>query len=331
VVRIAPNELSYTDGAAWKDIYANRPGHLPFKRNPTWLKKMAPDDPFSIMGPSEEAHARMRKAFSNSFSEKSLKEQSPVIEGYVEAMMNQLKSPTSGRQWKEKTVDIVKWIEFTAFDISGDLSFGESFDCIKNGKAHYWVEIAQSFGKGLALIASVNNYPPLEKFLRFIIPKKIMQRQLDHRKMSAEKARKRLAWKTDRPDFITPTKKHVDSRNSISDKEWELNMAVIVFAGSETTASVLYAIMRELVQSRGALSRLTHEIREAFEVEKDITIGSTGNLPYLNAVINEGLRMDPAVVIGNPRVVPEGGDTICGEHVPAGVRNSFHHSSHSRH
>lgn len=45
-----------------------------------------------------------------------------------------------------------------------------------------------------------------------------------------------------------------------------------------------------------------------------------GNLPYLNAVINEGLRIAPPSVIGVPRIVPKGGDTICGQWVPEGVR-----------
>ena len=44
IVRCAPNELSYADAAAWKDIYASRPGHLPFQRNQSWFKKMRPDE-----------------------------------------------------------------------------------------------------------------------------------------------------------------------------------------------------------------------------------------------------------------------------------------------
>jgi hypothetical protein len=50
IVRIAPNELSFTDVRAWKDIYGNRPGHAPFERNQTWFQKEHPDDPSSIMG-----------------------------------------------------------------------------------------------------------------------------------------------------------------------------------------------------------------------------------------------------------------------------------------
>ncbi len=41
---------------------------------------------------------------------------------------------------------------------------------------------------------------------------------------------------------------------------------------------------------------------------------------YLNAVIEEGLRIAPPFPAGLPRVVPPGGDTVCGEWLEAGVR-----------
>jgi len=319
IVRIAPNELSYADGAAWKDIYGNRPGHQPFERNNIWFRKLTPDEPYSIMGTNEEAHARMKRAFSNSFSEKSLKDQAPIIESYVDMLMHQLKAPTAGRTWTEKIVDLTQWFNFLTFDISGDLSFGESFDCLKTGKAHYWVEITQSFGRGLSLVASINHYPPFHKLLRYVIPQHIYQRQLDHRRMSAEKARKRLDMDVERPDWVSPTKSYNDQKAVLSDSEWELNMSILVFAGSETTSTALTAIARRLVQNRGALYRVTQEIRSTFADESEIKLATTSNLPYLNAVINEGMRIDPPTVIGIPRVVPPGGDTICGKWVPGGV------------
>ncbi|PSN71985.1 benzoate 4-monooxygenase cytochrome P450 [Corynespora cassiicola Philippines] len=330
IVRIAPNELSYADSAAWKDIYGNRPGHKIFERNPLWFKKLNPGDPQSIMGPDEEAHARFRRAFTQSFSEKSLRDQSPVVQSYVDLFINQLKAPVSGRKWKEKTVDLAQWLNFLTFDISGDLSFGESFDCLKNGKAHPWVELTQDFGKGVGLLATVNQYPPADKLLRFILPKKIMQKQIDHRDMSAAKVRKRMALNTDRPDFITPAKKHSDQKGALTEAEWDLNMAIFVFAGSETTASALVAITRELVQNRGALHRLTQEIRGAFENESQINHDSTGNMEYLNAVINEGLRLCPPVVIGVPRITPKDGETVCGKWVPGNTYVSYNQFAANR-
>jgi cytochrome P450 len=135
VVRIAPNELSFIDARAWKDIYGNRPGHAPFERNRTWFQKQMIDDPSSIMGPEENDHSRFRRILTNAFSEKTLKAQAPIVQHYVNQLLEQLKARAGA------TVDLVEWLNFCTFDVSGDLSFGESFDCLKNGKAHPWVEM----------------------------------------------------------------------------------------------------------------------------------------------------------------------------------------------
>jgi cytochrome P450 len=143
IVRIAPNELSYADSTAWKDIYLNRPGQSVFEKNRTWFKKFAPDDPDSIMGFDEDVHARYRRAFSNSFSDKSLREQAPVVESYVDLFIRRLKEVSANHKDPKKTIDMNEWFNYFAFDLSGDLSFGESFDCLKNGEAHPWVVIGK--------------------------------------------------------------------------------------------------------------------------------------------------------------------------------------------
>jgi hypothetical protein len=62
----------------------------------------------------------------------------------------------------------------------------------------------------------------------------------------------------------------------------------------------------------GIFGRAAHEIRERFTNAKDITATSTADLVYLKACIEKGLRMYPPVVGTTPRVVPDGGATICG-------------------
>lgn len=155
--------------------------------------------------------------------------------------------------------------------------------------------------------------------------------------MTAALARKRLALNTSRPDFVTPTKNYNDKKGALTDREWEINMLIIAFAASETTASALTAILRELLQSRGVLHRLTQEIRSTFPNEEAITMSSTKNLAYLNAVIDEGLRLDAPVVIGTPRLTPAAGSMVCNRWVSGGTyvaynqfpanRQSYNYSS----
>jgi cytochrome P450 len=67
------------------------------------------------------------------------------------------------------------------------------------------------------------------------------------------------------------------------------------------------------------MEKLTAEIRGAFESEADIKFEDLVKLPYMTAVIEEGLRIFPSAPIGFMRTVPEGGDTVDGHFVPGGV------------
>lgn len=90
-------------------------------------------------------------------------------------------------------------------------------------------------------------------------------------------------------------------------------------AGYDTTATALAGVTYLLATNPPALNKLAQELRAAFSSDDEIGILSTQNLPYLRAVIDEALRIYPPGGSGMPREVPEGGDTIFGQYVPAGV------------
>jgi cytochrome P450 len=96
-------------------------------------------------------------------------------------------------------------------------------------------------------------------------------------------------------------------------------------AGSETTATALSGIMNYLTTSgnEATVSSLVREVRESFKSEDEITFEKLASLQYLNATINEGMRLCPPVPTMLPRLVPEGGDTVCGMWMPAGVSLFF--------
>jgi hypothetical protein len=69
-------------------------------------------------------------------------------------------------------------------------------------------------------------------------------------------------------------------------------------------------------------SDLTTEIRNEFQSLDDITLQRCMRLPYLQACIEEGLRMHSPVKMGLPRVTPPEGMVIVGKFVPGQVRLS---------
>lgn len=75
-----------------------------------------------------------------------------------------------------------------------------------------------------------------------------------------------------------------------------------------------------LLQRRDVYERLTQELDEAFpsgEIQVE-DISSFSKLPYLTAVVNEGLRLSTPFP-GIPRVVPKGGIAIKDRFIPEGT------------
>lgn len=93
-----------------------------------------------------------------------------------------------------------------------------------------------------------------------------------------------------------------------------------LFAGADTTGNALMLGSYYLLKSPKAYHTFKQELQELWPVlEQEPNLQDLENLPYLNAVIKESLRMTTGVVTGLLRIVPSGGAKICETYVPAGV------------
>ena len=96
--------------------------------------------------------------------------------------------------------------------------------------------------------------------------------------------------------------------------------ALLIIAGSSTSASAITATIFYLLQFPSSFSILKDEIRSSFTTVEDIHGGSI--LPschYLRACLDEAMRLSPGVGGILPREVLVGGIEIDGEHFPAGT------------
>jgi hypothetical protein len=75
----------------------------------------------------------------------------------------------------------------------------------------------------------------------------------------------------------------------------------LVAAGTETTAWTLSVIMFYLLKDPAKLQRLTNELRKA----NATTSTELEQLPYLNGVVQEGLRLGLGVSHRLPRIAPD--------------------------
>jgi cytochrome P450 len=81
---------------------------------------------------------------------------------------------------------------------------------------------------------------------------------------------------------------------------------VILFAGSETTASTLAVIVYHLLSDRVMLQRLKVELEAAIPDANHLPDASKlERLPFLNALIQETIRLYPGATLRQDRVAPD--------------------------
>ena len=318
VVRLGPNELSYIDGHAWHDIYGHHQGSKNFPKNPLWMAP-AENGIHSILSANDADHSRYRRLLAHAFSERALIQQEDLLLSYVDLLVNRLRQQVSSPS--TAVVDLVKWLNFTTFDVIGDLSLGESFKCLEDGRYHEWVSILFDSFKFAAIFISLRFYG-LDVLVKKILPKRVLQKRTRHAEMANSRIHRRLAQgkiaDAQKNDFVTYVLRHNDEKG-MAVPEIEQTLRILVAVGSETTATALSGIVRCLLQNPDTLEKLNSEIRHAFRHRSEVNAISVKELTYLSAVIEEGLRLCPPVPLGMPRVVPTEGAEVSGQWLPGGV------------
>ncbi|KAG9529486.1 benzoate 4-monooxygenase cytochrome P450, partial [Aureobasidium melanogenum] len=309
VVRIGPDQLSFISAQAYKEIYGHRPGKVEMTKDPRFYGVLAKENLIATNVPD---HARMRKLLAHAFSDRALREQESLMSKYIDALVTGLlKYAHEG-----KPVDLVSWYNFATFDIIGDLAFGEPFGSLETSNLHPWVQMLFDGIKGGALMRCSRYWPSLSKVLYSLVSRKLMAKRNAHQSLSSEKVQRRLELGSERVDFTTYILRHNDEKG-MTPWEIEVNASLLIIAGSETTATLLSGCTYLLLKNPQALSKLTQEVRSAFQSEQEITIASVSRLEYLLAVLEESFRLYPPAPTGLPRLVPDGGEVIDGAFVPA--------------
>ncbi|KAL9597718.1 MAG: hypothetical protein Q9219_004975 [cf. Caloplaca sp. 3 TL-2023] len=309
-VRVAPNELSFINPAACLDIYGARGAQPNFPKNAVWVGKSVPKAS-GILNADDGDHARIRKVWGHAFTDRALKSQEPMLQHYVGIFIDQLRALP-----RHQDVDIVQWLNFLTFDLTADLAFGESFACLEGSSLHPWIMTIFSHFKSATLLASIQFYPYLYDLLIWFLPASVLKKQQEHFGFAKDKVSRRLNLEKERPDFLQHVLEHSRDQDALTPTEIERTAATMIVAGSETTGTLLSAIISYLIKNPQVMKELVDEICSAYKSEDEMTASSLAKLQYLDAVIRETLRIAPPVPAGMSRVVPTGGARVCGEWLP---------------
>lgn len=123
VVRIAPNELSFLDKTAWKDIYGHRVGEhggLSENAKSRTLYSASQSTSAGLLSAPRERHTFLRKSLSHGFSDQSLREQESIILGHVDLFLAGLRDATVAGGGSTE-LNMADWFAFLTFDIIGKI------------------------------------------------------------------------------------------------------------------------------------------------------------------------------------------------------------------
>ncbi|GJP93046.1 cytochrome P450 [Aspergillus niger] len=315
VLRVAPNELSFIDPQAWKDIYSSSPTEpQSMRRGSDFFRYLEDDDNRpSILAANEIDHPRIRRAYVPAFSRRALARQESILAKYGDALVERL----SGIEGQ--ITNIRNMFHYTLFDIVGHLQFGEELGVLRTGAHKSWVHSQHRLLRAATLLSALAEFSWINLLFRSTIPWMSKWLRKAYFKPSNDLIDRRLQLQSDEPDLIGLAFRNSRSL-SLTEKDIRANAHIMMTGGAETTTALMTALTAYLLQHPEYFARLKNDIRTAFHDKSQVSLESVSNLAYLDACIKEALRLYPPVPGALHRATPAGGARIAGRWVSGNTR-----------
>ncbi|PQE05318.1 cytochrome p450 protein [Rutstroemia sp. NJR-2017a BVV2] len=326
--RIAPNMVVTNDPDLLRYMSAPR---SPWRRA-GWYEihkfDATTDNIFSTT--DEKKHTLLRSKLGPAYSGKGVDNLESSIEDQINIMLNMLRRDhtNSGR-----VVDMSRLSQYFTLDVLSAIAFGRAFGYLEaNEDLWNYISITQKF---IPMFELASDFPWLQKHLfgnpiiaKLMAPKdedkvgqgkiaEIAHKMIGERyALAADEAEK---GRNQKADMLG----HFISHN-LSQKEAESEAHLQILAGSESTSTAFNMTMLYIVTNPRVYKALQAEIDTAVasgRISPDSVIkdSEARQLPYLQAVIWEGLRMCPPLFGLMSKIAPPGGDTFKGVFFPAGT------------
>ncbi|KAI1663830.1 BcABA1 cytochrome P450 monooxygenase [Pyrenophora tritici-repentis] len=324
LVRIGPNEITTDDPEILKKIastssdYSRATWYLTGRFNPYH------DNLFTILEP--KPHKRIKDRSMPAYLGRDTPGLEIIINQYVEKLVDVLRerylAPQPGQQ-DSPLLNLSLITNFFTMDVITKLGFGHEIGYLRDEKDHYnFLSQVHSLWPQMSTSADV----PWIREILFSTPflKLLGPKHTDKKGFGA---------------LMGAAKEHVDRRFDSGEKEkhdmlesfmkqgltraeCEAEALFLLLSGTESTACAIRQILVYAITNPSVYSKLKEEVASACRdgnISYPIRISEAKKLPYLQAVIYEGIRMRPPLLGLFPKVVPAPGETFHGKFIPAGT------------
>ncbi|KAJ5990155.1 cytochrome P450 [Penicillium canescens] len=270
-------------------------------------------------------HKRLRVPVSQMYSMTSIRTLEPGVDECSDIFLKAM------HELEGQEIDLGVWLHWWAFDGIGAITFNKRFGFLERRAD---IEgMIDSLKKGLLYGSLVSQVPLLHQYLlgneTFLSILKSLPGFFDpfgYMCSIATEQMKRYDEEENhgqRNDFLAWLRTEANTgKHEVSEPDMIGYLLANLTAGSDTTAITLRAIFYYLMQDPELFKKLHQEIDDADSsgrLSKHISYAESLQLPYLQAVIKEALRLHPAVAAPLERVVPPEGATVGGHYLRAGT------------
>lgn len=347
LVRVGPNCISICKPDMIPTIYGIGKGYVKSGFYEVWQNMVNGKRVASLVFTTDEIlHAKMKKPIAAAYSLSTLKEFEPLIDSTTAVFLSRLDELFAATG---KVCDLSTWIGWYAFDVIGELTLSKRLGFLEKAEDVEGIgaSVAANFDRcsvlgqmpWLDLVTWKN--PIYQRFFAKPVSSPILefgQRRLDERTKGADdEGRAEIDIKdpalrekvlhgtlSTKPDFLSRfLTLHEEQPDVVSDRQLLAYLFMNINAGSDTIASTVRAVFYYLLKNQSTLDTLMNELEGARSSGKLSTPLPTWtecqSLPYLNAVIKEALRLNPALALPMERIVPHPGLNINYEYLPPGT------------
>ncbi|GME41742.1 Cytochrome P450 [Neofusicoccum parvum] len=323
IVRIAPTYYSIDDPSAVRTIY----GHgTQFTKGPWYFASGNPQSDISDLFTDRDAkrHSANRRKVASLYSMTSLLKMEEAVDDCVGLMEARFREHASNG----RTINLQHWLQCYAFDVIGAITVAKRFGFLDEGEDV--IDMLPALHSYLVYATNVGIYYELHPFffkLLSLLPTGGISSVLEFttsQVLERIEANKDIEKRVDGDDFLARVLRlHEEEPHGFTLREVMMTCGTNIGAGSDTTSIALSGIMWGLVSNPEAYAKLRAEIddkRASGEISNPVTFAEAQKMPYLQAVLQEGLRIHPSTGLPMERVVPKGGAEIAGRFLPEGTK-----------
>lgn len=347
LVRIGPNCISVSKPDSINTIYGISVKSTKSDFYRPWQNMVDGKRAASLVFTTDEQqHATMKRPVASAYSLSTLVEFEPLLDSTTAVFLSRLDDLFASTA---NVCDLGTWLQWYAFDVIGELTFSKRLGFLEH--ATDVDGITASIGANFDRCSVLGQMPWIDEWTyKSSIYQKCFSKPISHpvllfgQKLLQERQQRKddssgadieikdpeLSAKVlhgtlpSKPDFLSRfLKLHEEQPDIVTDRALLTYLFININAGSDTIGSTLRAIVYHLLKNPKTMTRLQQELQDAkgrCQLSTPLpTWAECQTLPYLTAVVKEGLRINPALALPLERVAPRAGLRLGDTFIPPGT------------